>query len=253
MAESPEGMAQIEACRCGARVSRQGLAEGLDSSRKITKVPLGAPHGDPQAGIVPAQPTDCFKRFERHAGKTEFKRRQALHHDAEVAAMRDVPEFILKAHEIYGYHHFINDAGGSLCELNSSEALDTLVRHTLILYIKATDKDEKELIRRAEADPKPLYYRAEFLEEQLAVYMRERSLPYVAMIDPDDFVRWMFPRLFYARIPRYEAIARNYGYTVTTDELWAVHDEAAFLNLLERVIARQPTVVAKPAPARSDV
>jgi len=183
----------------------------------------------------------------------EFKRRQALHHDAEVAAMRDVPEFILKAHEIYGYHHFINDAGGSLCELNSSEALDTLVRHTLILYIKATDKDEKELIRRAEADPKPLYYRAEFLEEQLAVYMRERSLPYVAMIDPDDFVRWMFPRLFYARIPRYEAIARNYGYTVTTDELWAVHDEAAFLNLLERVIARQPTVVAKPAPARSDV
>jgi hypothetical protein len=25
--------------------------------------------------------------------------------------MKDVPEFIRKAHEIYGYQHFINDAG----------------------------------------------------------------------------------------------------------------------------------------------
>ena len=59
------------------------------------------------------------------------------------------------------------------------------------------------------------------------------------MIDPDDFVRWMFPRLFYSRIPRYEAIANRYGYTVTTSELSQVEDETGFLNLLETAIARQ--------------
>ena len=48
----------------------------------------------------------------------EFKKRQKLHRDAEIGAMRDVAAFIEKAQEIYGYDHFINDAGGSLCEIN---------------------------------------------------------------------------------------------------------------------------------------
>ncbi|MGQ0658251.1 MAG: ATPase [Chromatiales bacterium] len=169
----------------------------------------------------------------------EFKRRQALHHEAEIAAMRDVPEFVRKGQEIYGYDHFVNDAGGSLCELDEPEVLQVLAKHTLILYIRASDKDEKELIRRAERDPKPLYYREAFLEEQLALYMKERGLSYVALIEPDDFVRWMFPRLFYARIPRYEAIARECGYTVTTEQLWAVQDEAGFMELLEDLIGQQ--------------
>jgi shikimate kinase len=169
---------------------------------------------------------------------TEFKRRQELHRIGEVHAMRDVPEFIRKAHAIYGYDHFVNDAGGSLCELDEPEVLRVLDEHTLILYIKATAHDEHELIRRAEQDPKPLYYRAAFLDEQLAAYAAERHVEYVAQIDPDDFVRWMFPRLFYARIPRYEAIARQYGYTITTEELAAVEGEAGFLGLIERALAR---------------
>lgn len=170
----------------------------------------------------------------------EFKRRQSLHHTAEIAAMRDVPEFIGKAREIYGYQHFVNDAGGSLCELDDEETLQTLAKHTLILYIKATTKDEQELIRRAEQAPKPLYYREAFLDEQLEIYMRDRGLPYVAMIDPDDFVRWMFPRLFYSRIPRYEGITARYGHTLTTDELWQVRDEADFLHLVENLLSHPP-------------
>ena len=31
--------------------------------------------------------------------------------------MRDVAPFIEKAERIYGYKHFVNDAGGSICEL----------------------------------------------------------------------------------------------------------------------------------------
>ena len=167
-------------------------------------------------------------------GLKEFKRRQALHHEAELATMRDVPDFIRKAHDIYGYDHFINDAGGSLCELDDDEAIELLAEHTLILYIKATKDNEKELIHRAEVNPKPLYYREEFLDEQLSVYMKERDLEYVALIDPDDFVRWVFPRLFYTRIPRYEAIADQYGYTVTSDELLKVSNEDEFLKLIEK-------------------
>ncbi|MHB8743130.1 MAG: ATPase [Sulfuricaulis sp.] len=171
-------------------------------------------------------------------GLREFKHRQELHRHAEVATMRDVPGFIGKAREIYGYKHFVNDAGGSLCELDDAETLEILAKHTLILYIKANEKDEQELIRRAEDDPKPLYYREAFLDAQLEIYLRETHCAYVAQIDPDDFVRWMFPRLFYSRIPRYQAIVDQHGYTVTTEELKEIRDEAGFLRLVEKVLER---------------
>jgi len=171
-------------------------------------------------------------------GLREFKHRQELHRQAEISTMRDVPEFIGKAREIYGYKHFVNDAGGSLCELDDPATIQVLADHTLILYIRANDKDEQELIHRAEEDPKPLYYRESFLDEQLAVYLSDKKLSYVAQIDPDDFVRWMFPRLFHSRVPRYQAIADQHGYTVSTDELREVRDEAGFLRLVEKVLER---------------
>ena len=169
----------------------------------------------------------------------EFSRRQAAYRDAEIAAMRDVPEFIRKSKEIYGYRHFVNDVGGSLCELEDPSVIDLLVEHTLILYIKVTDREEEQkLIERAQSDPKPLYYRPDFLEEQLAVYLQENHLGYAAEMDPDEFTRWVFPRLFHSRVPRYEAIAEPYGYTVTSREVAQVRDETDFLELLESAIDR---------------
>ncbi len=168
----------------------------------------------------------------------EFKRRQALHHRAEILAMRDVPEFIQKAQSIYGYKHFINDAGGSVCELDDEKTLNILAENTLIIYIQATKEDEKALIGRAEKAPKPLYYREAFLDEQLPVYMQEHDLKYVAQIDPDDFVRWVFPHLFYSRIPRYENIAQKYAYTVTTTDLAQVQNETDFLKLIESALEK---------------
>ncbi|MBA1331760.1 ATPase [Candidatus Endoriftia persephone str. Guaymas] len=169
----------------------------------------------------------------------EFKRRQRLHREAEIAAMRDVPAFIHKANKIYGYSHFINDVGGSLCELDEPGVIEGIAEHTLILYIQATERDETNLIARAEKAPKPLYYREEFLNEQLQIFMQEQDLSYVAMIEPLEFVRWVFPRLFRARIPRYEQIAREFGYTVSTDEISLVQNVNDFLALIERVIARE--------------
>ncbi|VAW77700.1 ATPases of the AAA+ class [hydrothermal vent metagenome] len=184
---------------------------------------VGKP-GDPERGGVPLD---------------EFVRRQAEYRDAEIAAMRDVPAYIRKAQEIYGYSHFVNDVGGSLCELDEPSVVDLLVEHTLILYIQVTDKaEEQKLIERAQSDPKPLYYRPGFLSEQLELYLAEKGLAYAAEMDPDEFTRWVFPRLFHSRIPRYEAIAGPHGYTVTSQEVSRVSDEADFLKLLETVIER---------------
>jgi hypothetical protein len=169
-------------------------------------------------------------------GLTEFKRRQRLHRQAEIAATLDVPAFIRRARVIYGYKCFVNDAGGSLCELDAPEVLETLARHTVILYIHATAEDERELLRRAETNPKPLYYREDFLDAQLAAFMAEHGLEFAAQIPPDDFVRWVFPRLFRARVPRYETIAREYGYVVTTAQVAQVSTEAGFLALVEQAL-----------------
>ena len=170
----------------------------------------------------------------------EFKRRQHLHHAAEMAAMRDVPEFIHRAHDLYGYDHFVNDASGSACELDDPTVMELLAEHTLILYIQASEQNEVELIRRAESNPKPLYYRAAFLDEYLTRYMEEQALDYVAMIEPDAFVRWVFPHLFEARTPRYQEIASDFGYSVSTNDLAGVTDEQSFVELVESVVARQP-------------
>lgn len=181
--------------------------------------------GNPELGGVPL---------------TDFIRRQALYREAEIAAMNDVPAFIEKARKIYGYKHFVNDVGGSLCEMEDPAMLDLLIERTLILYIQVTDEaEERKLIERAESDPKPLYFRPDFLEEQLAICLAEHGLTYAAQMNPDDFTRWIFPRLFRARIPRYEAIADPHGYVVTSQEVAMVRDEADFLELLETAIARK--------------
>ncbi|MEM7027925.1 MAG: ATPase, partial [Pseudomonadota bacterium] len=166
-------------------------------------------------------------------GLLEFKRRQKLHHDAEISAMKDVPEFIRRSHDVYGYDKFINDAGGSLCELDDPEVIQTLAEHTLVIYIRTTEDDERELIKRAENDPKPLYYREAFLDEQLAIYLDNKNIEYAALIEPDDFVRWVFSRLFYSRIPVYQKLADEYGYTICSNQIAQVRCEQDFISLIE--------------------
>ena len=169
----------------------------------------------------------------------DFQRRQDLYRQAEIAAMHDVPGFIEKAQNIYGYKHFVNDVGGSLCELDDPAVMDVIDENTLILYIQVTNEEEEQkLISRAQSAPKPLYYRPEFLLEQLDIYLAENDLEFAAQMDPDEFTRWVFPRLFHSRVPRYEEIAKR-GYTVTSQEVSSVKNEADFLALIETAIARQ--------------
>lgn len=168
----------------------------------------------------------------------EFKRRQALHRQAEIHAMRDVPDFIERVDSIYGYRNFINDAGGSVCELDDPETLRILADHTLILYIRTTPELEEMLIERAKSDPKPLYYREDFLDEQLPAFLKEKGYGGIEDIPPDELVGWIFPKLFRSRLPRYEAIAREYGYTVDAMEIAEVRNKDDFIHLVADALAR---------------
>ena len=171
----------------------------------------------------------------------EFKERQRLHHEAEVAAMKDVASFIAKAREIYGYNHFLNDAGGSVCELNDAKAVASLADNTLIVYIRADEEMENTLIQRAIDSPKPLYYQEHFLDEKLAGYMASEGIEAIDDIDPDRFVRWMFPKLVEHRRPLYQALADHHGYTVDSGDVEKVRDETDFLELIGDALDKPST------------
>jgi hypothetical protein len=166
----------------------------------------------------------------------EFKRRQRLHRQAEVNAMVDVREFIRKGREIYEYPHFVNDAGGSVCELGNEEAWDDLAEQSIILYLKPDAALEKLMIERAVADPKPMYYSESFLDEQIETFLRLNNLKSTLQMIPDEFVQWVFPRLIEYRRPLYERIAGKHGYTIDASRVMTLKSEQDVLGLIAEVL-----------------
>ena len=188
---------------------------------------LGKP-GDPAKGGIP---------FE------EYVIRQRQHREAEIAALLDTPEFLRKAREIYGYDHFLADTGGSICEVvDPGDARDpvltALARTVLMVQIRGTRAQADELVRRFERAPKPMYYPEEVLRRAWAEYRAETGEA-EDEVDPDRFIAWGFRRLLEHRIPRYDAIARNWGVTVEAAEIEAVRTPDDFDALIARAIARR--------------
>ena len=174
----------------------------------------------------------------------EFLARQRLHREAEISAMRDVAAFVEKARDIYGYAHFVNDAGGSVCELDDPGTMESLAAHTMIVYIRADEGMEQELIRRQRSHPKPLYYGEPFFRRSLARYLETEEPTSPESIDPDRFVRWIFPRLVEHRRPLYEGIASAHGYAVTAADAETVRDDRDFIELVARAIAAETDAAA---------
>ena len=162
----------------------------------------------------------------------EFKRRQSLHREAEINAMLDVRAFITKGHDTYGYPHFLNDAGGSLCELDEPGVLEQLAEDTLIVYLKPSDAMLSQIIERSLQEPKPMYYQNQFLDRVLPQDLDAQGLAKPEKIVPDDYFRWMFPRLVEHRLPRYQEIADRFGVVLNAARIDDIHSEPEFLELI---------------------
>ncbi len=165
----------------------------------------------------------------------EFIRRQSLFFEAEKKTMYEVPDFIKKS-QSEGFSHFINDAGGSLCELEDPELYKLLSKNSLIVYIQTNKKNERSLIERAKKRPKPMYYSSPFFEKSIRAYLTENTLDYAAQVSPDDFVSWVFPKLIDDRLKKYEAIANKYGCTIQSDDLHSCHSANDVINLISSAL-----------------
>jgi len=162
----------------------------------------------------------------------EFKYRQELHREAEVASMYDVRQFIKKTRDLYQYPYFINDTGGSLCELNNPEVIRQLAEDTLIVYLKPSDSLLSQIVERSLRDPKPMYFQEGFFNNGVLQYLEQEHLNSARDIIPDRFFAWIFPKLVQHRLPLYQAIADQYGVAVAADCIDDVSGEEDFIELV---------------------
>lgn len=191
---------------------------------------LGAP-GDPDKGGLPL---------------AEYQRRQEQHRLAEIYALQDVPHFIERAKALYGYDDFIADTGGSLIEVIDIDdpedpVIAPLAEHTALVYLRGTDDDTHRLVERFRRAPKPMYYRPDFLEAKWGEYKRFKGIARDEDVDPKDFAAWGFEALVVDRLPRYQALADRYGYTIEASDLATVRDADDFLGLMRKAITERRT------------
>jgi hypothetical protein len=189
---------------------------------------LGTP-GDPARGGLPL---------------AEYQRRQQQHRTSEISALLDVPEFIDRAKALYGYEDFVCDTGGSLIEvLDPGDANDPVVRTltgaTTLLYIRGTDADAEKLVARFKESPKPMYYPPNLLVAAWADYKAQTGAQSDEDVDPAGFAAWGFEALLRDRLPRYQALADAYGYTVDAADLATVRDASDFMAVMAMAIAQR--------------
>ncbi|QDY68935.1 ATPase [Qingshengfaniella alkalisoli] len=181
---------------------------------------LGKP-GNPERGGLP---------FE------EYCKRQTQHRDAEVSALMDTPYFIERSKDIYGYDNFVCDSGGSICEVVDPDdpadpVLTALSNACLMVWIKGNEAHTDALIQRFRRAPKPMYYQPEFLSRMWGEYLDTHAVA-EARVDPDDFMRWTYAKALAHRQPLYAAMARNWGISVTAEDISSVRSTDDFNALI---------------------
>lgn len=180
----------------------------------------------------------------------EYQRRQEQHRVAEIYALLDVPYFIERAKDLYDYDNFLCDTGGSLIEVldphNSEDpVVKALTANTTLLYLRGTEADAQRLIDRFKSNPKPMYYPPQFLVTKWEEFKRNNGVTRDDDVDPDAFAVWGFEALLRDRLPRYQALADNFGYQVDAADLSDVRDEKDFMELMCRAIAARPAMAAR--------
>ncbi len=188
---------------------------------------LGKP-GDPAKGGIP---------FE------EYLRRQRLHREAEISAMKDTAHFIERAKELYGYNNFVCDTSGSVVEVvdpldRDDPVMSLLSEHLLPVWIKGDESHVEELVKRFSRSPKPMYYQEDFLKDLWTNYQQEKQVA-PDKVDPDEFIRWGFRKLLDHRLPRYRAMADNWGITVSAHDVAEVRTKDDFEDLIANALEKQ--------------
>ncbi len=153
----------------------------------------------------------------------EFETRQALYYKAECDVLRDMPDAVEAAKG-----HFVCDSSGSLCEVEDERVLAKIGQRSVLVYLQVHQAGQAEILKRALESPKPLYFPPAFLHERLARYMAKFGLNEVEEIDPIEFLRWIFPHLFEARLPKYSALAKEYGVVLPSHNV-DLSSEGAFI------------------------
>lgn len=188
---------------------------------------LGKP-GDPAKGGIP---------FE------EYLRRQRLHRDAEINAMKDTVHFIRRADELYHYTNFVCDTSGSVVEVVDANdpndpVMTALKDHLLPVWIEGNDDHIDVLVERFNKAPKPMYYSEPFLLDCWSSYLSEKNIQPDA-VDPDDFIRWGYKKLLTDRLPRYRSIAKKWGITVQANDIYQVKTAQDFDDLIATALETQ--------------
>ncbi len=170
----------------------------------------------------------------------EYRRRQEQFRQAEIHALLDTEYFIDRAQHLYQYPHFICDTGGSICEWvdpndPTDHVLSELSSRTLMIWIKGDEDHTAELVRRFDKAPKPMSYQPEFLTRVWDEYLTQNECR-DEDVDPDAFIRWTYAQALAHRQPRYQAMAENWGVTVTADDMHKIRDVSDFDELIERTL-----------------
>ena len=169
-----------------------------------------------------------------------YKKRQKQHREAEILSVMDTNKFIEKSNNIYAYQNFVCDTSGSICEVvNPEDPNDPLLTHlyknTLIILIKGDKKHKDQLIKRFKANPKPIYYNENFLNEKWSNFKNINNVDN-KNVDPDKFILYCFEDLLDHRIPIYDSIAKNWGITINADDISKVKNEKDFINLVSNYL-----------------
>ena len=143
-----------------------------------------------------------------------FSERQTTYNKAETDALRAA---LLVEGESDPSQAFILDTTGSFCEIDDKDLVAQIAEKFLIVYLEADEESRKAAIARAVDNPKPMYYPPKAFEKWVEAYCTENSIDDIEQAHPHDFARWVFPKLFAARLEKYERLAAQYGLTISVD------------------------------------